>query len=440
MSESPLHLAAELMIMFAVVVFAAKIGGEIAERWLKIPAVLGELGAGIIISPFALGGVDFGIIGPIFHPVIEALQNPELSKKTAKLPFEIYFVGQLAAIILLFEAGLETNRQQFVRYIKPATAVAMGGVLVPFALGMLVTIWFGYANFSSISELLPALFVGAILTATSVGITARVLADIGEIDSIEGVTVLASAVVDDVLGIIILAVVVGIHEQGSVTASGVSAIFLKAVGFWLGLTVFGSILARYISAFAVFFKSAGATLSISIALGLLAAGIAEVYFGLAMIIGAYSIGLAMSETDLKHRIEGPMRSVGYFLIPVFFTVVGMQVNLGAFVDSDHLGRTALFATALTIAAIVSKLLGSGLPALAVGFDRIGAQRVAWGMLPRGEVALIVADIGFESGVIGGEIFAVAIIMTIITTVMAPVFLIRSFRPAAKPSTPETSSS
>ena len=412
--------------MFAVIIVAAKIGGEVAERVLKIPAVLGELAAGVLIGPHALGGVDYwGVIGPIFHPVIESINNHDL-ENVAGLPFELYFLGQVAAVLLLFEAGLETNREQFVKYIRPATAVATGGVLVPFALGVLATVWFGFANFSSVTEMIPALFVGAILTATSVGITARVLADIRRLDSPEGVTVMASAVVDDVLGIIVLAVVVGIHNEGAVTAASVGGIFLKAVGFWLGLTIIGSLLARYISGVALFFRGAGSSFSIAVALGFLAAGIAEVHFGLAMIIGAYSLGLALSGTELKHRIETPMRNVGYLLVPVFFTVIGMQVDLGGFIGSDNLLKLSLFAVVITAAAIFSKVFGSGIPALLVGFSRRSSWRIAWGMLPRGEVALIVAGIGLASGVISEEIFGVAIIMTVVTTLIAPIFLIRSF--------------
>ncbi len=412
--------------MFAVIIVAAKIGGEVAERVLKIPAVLGELAAGVLIGPHALGGVDYwGVIGPIFHPVIESINNHDL-ENVAGLPFELYFLGQVAAVLLLFEAGLETNREQFVKYIRPATAVATGGVLVPFALGVLATVWFGFANFSSVTEMIPALFVGAILTATSVGITARVLADIRRLDSPEGVTVMASAVVDDVLGIIVLAVVVGIHNEGAVTATSVGGIFLKAVGFWLGLTIIGSLLARYISGVALFFRGAGSSFSIAVALGFLAAGIAEVHFGLAMIIGAYSLGLALSGTELKHRIETPMRNVGYLLVPVFFTVIGMQVDLGGFIGSDNLLKLSLFAVVITAAAIFSKVFGSGIPALLVGFSRRSSWRIAWGMLPRGEVALIVAGIGLASGVISEEIFGVAIIMTVVTTLIAPIFLIRSF--------------
>ena len=422
--HNPLHVVAELAVLLAIILFAAKVGGEIAERFFKVPAVLGELSAGIAISPFALGGlITLPVIGTLFK--VEDVGG-------AMLPVapELFFFAQIAAVILLFEAGLETDRQQFVRYARPATVVATGGVVVPFLLGFFATVWLGFASFDSIQTLLPALFVGAIMTATSVGITARVLSDIGKLDTPEGVTILAGAVVDDVLGIILLAIVVGIGQEGAISAGGIAIIFAKAVGFWLGLTIIGSLLANHISKFAFWFKSPGAVLGIAMALGMLAAGVAEVYFGLAMIIGSYSLGLALSGTDLKHLVARPMRQINYFVVPAFFVVIGMQVDFTAFggSGSEHsLGKALVFAAVLSVFAVISKLAGSGLPALLVGFNRIGSWRIALGMLPRGEVALIVAGIGLASGVIGRDVFAVAIVMTVVTTVIAPLLLVRAFK-------------
>ena len=230
------------------------------------------------------------------------------------------------------------------------------------------------------------------------------------------------------LGIIILAVVVGIADEGEVTAGSIGIIFLKAVGFWLGLLVLGSIVSKYISRVVLWFKSAGGALVLALALAFIASAVAEIYFGLAMIIGAYTMGLALSSTELKHEIEESMRSVNNFLVPIFFVVIGMQVDFTAFGAGDtSLASAIIFAVALTVFAVISKLVGSGVPALFVGFNRIGATRVALGMLPRGEVALIIAGIGLTSGVIGNDIFGVAIVMTVVTTVLAPVFLIPAFR-------------
>ena len=429
MHDSPLAVVAELILLLAVILVAAKIGGEVSERYLKIPPVLGELGAGILISPFLLGGIHWFGGGAIF----------QLAHDGSGLPVEpqLFFVAQLAAVVLLFEAGLETNRDQFMKYVRPATAVAAGGVILPFFMGFAATVLLGFADIDSIEGMLPALFVGAIMTATSVGITARVLADIRRLDSPEGVTVMAGAVVDDVLGIIILAIVIGISEEGTVTAGSIGVIFLKAVGFWLGLMIIGSIVSKYISNFVLWFKSAGAALVLALALAFIASAVAEIYFGLAMIIGAYTMGLALSGTELKHQVEDSMRSVNNFLVPIFFVVIGMQVDFTAFGAGDtSLGSAILFAVVLTLFAVISKIVGSGVPALFVGFNRIGAIRVALGMLPRGEVALIVAGIGLTSGVIGQDVFGVAIVMTVVTTVLAPVFLIPAFKGGSGLKNPE----
>jgi len=420
--DSPLEVVAELILLLSIILITAKIGGEVSERYLKIPPVLGELGAGILISPFLLGGIHWFGGSAIFElPLGEGDGLP--------VEPQLFFIAQLAAVILLFEAGLETDRQKFMKYVRPATAVAAGGVLLPFTMGFGATIMLGFASLDSIHEMLPALFVGAIMTATSVGITARVLADIRRLDSPEGVTVLAGAVVDDVLGIIILSVVVGIAEEGTITAGSIGLVFLKAVGFWLGLMILGSLVSRYISRVLLWFKSPGGALVVALALAFVAAGVAEIYFGLAMIIGAYTMGLALSGTDLKHEIENSMRTVNNFMVPIFFVVIGMQVDFTAFGASEDttLAASIIFAIVLSVFAVISKVVGAGVPALFVGFNRRGATRIALGMLPRGEVALIIAGIGLTSGVIGKDIFGVAIVMTIFTTVLAPVLLIPAFR-------------
>lgn len=419
--------------MLSVILVAAKVGGEIVERYLKIPALIGELGAGIIIGPHALGGIKFfDRLGPIFREV-----GPYISESASHagdavepaVPFALYFIGQLGAVLLLFEAGLETDRKRFLRFIRPATAVALGGIIFPFGLGVLVTWWFGYASFNSIEDAIPALFVGAILTATSVGITARVLTDISRLDSIEGVVILAAAVVDDVLGIVLVAVIVGIDAEGSVSGSSVALLIVKAIGFWLGLTFIGSILANRISRMTMWFKSDGSTLVLAITLGFIAASVAEIYFGLAMIIGAFSMGLALSATLLKEYTIFAIRNGGSVLIPVFFCIIGMQVDLTAIWESDNLGQLAFFAFAVTAVAIITKVAGAGLPVMAVGFGKHRSWRIGLGMLPRGEVALIVAEIGRASGIIGRDIFTVAIVMTVITTIIAPIFLVKAFGPS-----------
>jgi Kef-type K+ transport system membrane component KefB len=261
--------------------------------------------------------------------------------------------------------------------------------------------------------------MGAIMTATSVGITARVLADLKQLDAPEGVTVLAAAVVDDVLGILVLTVVVGIGTAESFSLGSVGWIAFKAIAFWLGLTLVGILAAPYIERIISRFRSPGTDLVLIVALAFLAAGLAEV-FGLAFIIGAFSIGLALSITDLGRRVEEELVSINEVLVPVFFVVMGMLVDVGAMLNA------VVFGLVISALAMVSKVFGCGLPALFSGFNLRGSTRVGVGMMPRGEVALIIAGIGLSQGLIGPIFFGVSIMMTVITTLIAPIALIPLF--------------
>ena len=420
MEEDITELVTRLILQLALILLAAKVGGEISVRYLKVPSVLGELVAGAIIGPFVLGSIDFPLIGEVFGHVGGGSVIP--------VSTDLWFIAQIGAVVLLFHAGLETNLKLFLRYAGPATLVALGGVLFPFFLGAYATVLFGHAD--NISDP-KALFMGAIMTATSIGISARVLSDIKRLDSVEGVTVLAAAVIDDVVGIIILAIVVGISETGGVEASDVAVISAKAVGFWLGLTAIGLLLARHISRLFRSFQVYGAGLALALALAFFSAGLAE-HFGLAMIIGAYSIGLALSGSDLAHQLEESLSAVYNFVVPVFFVVMGMMVDFGA------LTEVVGFGLAITALAIISKVAGCGVPALFAGFNRWGAWRIGIGMLPRGEVALIIAGIGLTRGVIDSDLFGVSIMMTIVTTFMAALILKPSFQRGGSGRRTETS--
>jgi len=400
-----------LMFQLAIILVAAKIGGEIAERYLKIPSVLGELAAGILIGPFALGSIDIWNYGPMFP--IEHLSGSH----SVPVSQSMWSIAQIGSVILLFGAGLETDLRQFIKYAKPALVVAIGGVIIPFALGSSVTVLFGFADGFSDPK---ALFMGTILTATSIGISVRVLGDMRVLDTPEGITTLAAAVVDDILGILVLTVVIGIHLTGGFSASSVGIVALKTIGFWLVLTGLGLFLSKYISKFFDRFRVSGAALALSLALAFLAAALAE-SFGLAMIIGAFSIGLALSGTPLAHRLEDPLRGVYNALVPVFFVVMGMMV------DVTELGDVWLFGLVVSLLAAIGKIAGSGLPSLMFRFSRAESWRIGVGMMPRGEVALIMGGVAFGQGLIGQDLFSVCIIMTIITTLLAPLILVRSFK-------------
>ncbi len=403
-----------LLIQLSIILLAAKIAGELATRFLKIPAVLAELGVGVAIGPFALGGLSFFGVGPLFPiPLVDGKPSP------IPVSNELYALAQIGSVVLLFAIGLETNLKQFIKYAGPATAVALGGVILPFALGVSATVLLGFDGGGGWTSP-QALFMGAIMTATSVGITARVLADLHRLDDPEGVTIIAAAVVDDVLGILVLTVVVGISTTDTFTIGSVGWVSFKAIGFCVGLTAVAILIAPYLEKVLEKFSSTSALLCIPLALALLAAGLAE-FFGLAFIIGAFSIGLALSTTRLGHLVEAAMLGIVDFLVPVFFVVMGMLV------DVTSMQSGLVFGLIISVLAIFSKVVGSGGPALVSGFNLRGSARIGVGMMPRGEVALIIAGIGLSHGIIGQELFGVSILMTVITTLIAPTLLVPLFR-------------
>lgn len=406
--------AVRLVAQLAVILFAAKIGAEICERYLKQPAVLGELIAGVLISPFLFGGyIPFFEGGALFPQPAQAIGIP--------IPAPLFAVAQLAAVILLFLAGLETDLKQFLKYALAATIVALGGVLIPFILGTYLTVVFGLAKHFYDPN---ALFVGSILTATSVGITARVLGDLGKLDTPEGVTILGAAVVDDVFGIIVLSIVIaiGVAEiHGTpINFKEIGILGFKAIGFWVALMVVGILGASFFEKFLHWFRTRGSIVPLALAVCFVAAFLAE-WAGLAMIIGAYAIGLSLSSRPIAKELIESIEPVYHFLVPVFFVVTGMMVNL------NSIGDLPLFAIAITIAAIVGKWLGCSSMALMTGFNVTGANRVGIGMIPRGEVALIIAQVGIAKGIIDQGIYGVAILMAFVTTLFAPLGLAPVFK-------------
>ncbi len=401
-----------LVLQVAVIVVAARVFGLIFSRYLKQSRVLGELVAGMVIGPYALGSLNLPLMGQSLFPKIEAVMpvSPEL-----------YGLAVIASIVLLFLAGLETDLPTFLRYSLMGTVVGIGGVICSFFLGSSAAVLFlpGVESFMHPT----ALFLGTLSTATSVGITARILSEKRKMSSPEGVTILAGAVLDDVLGIVLLAVVVGISKLGaagdSVEWGRIGLIALKAFGFWIVCTVLGILFAKKISKGLKWFKSNDAIAGVSLGMALLLAGLAEMA-GLAMIIGAYVMGLSLSQTDLAHELRERLHGIYQFLVPIFFCVMGMMVNFAA------MKGVLMFGLIFTALAIIGKIIGCGLPAWLLGFNLRGAFRVGAGMLPRGEVTLIVAGIGLSEGAIGQDMFGVAIMTLLIASVIAPPVLIKSF--------------
>ncbi len=399
----------QFIFQLGILIVLTRMGGHWLRRWLHLPGVLGELIVGMLIGPYALGQFHWPFIGKLFP--IAASGSP--------VSPELYAFSTFASIILLFLSGLETDLSTFLRYSVAGTVVGIGGVVASFFLGAGCAVWLGLAH----GWLDPrALFLGAIATATSVGITARILGERRKMDSPEGVTILAAAVFDDVLGIIVLAIVVGTVRTESALGPSWSHILwiaAKAFGFWIGATALGLLLARRFSRLLKHFKSAQAIAALALGFALLLAGLSEMA-GLAMIIGAYIMGLSLSRTDLVQVIQKEIEGLHNVLVPVFFATMGMMVNFEMILPLFKIGIV------YSLLAVVSKVAGCGLPALFCGFNGHGAARIGVGMLPRGEVALIVAGIGLTSGAIGQDVFGIAILMTVVTTLLGPILLSASF--------------
>ncbi len=406
-TDSDIHSVITLLILqLAVIIIAANVCGFLFRRYLRLPSVLGEVMAGIIIGPYALGQYALPVMGALF-PVSDGL---------IPVSTELYGIAILASIILLFISGLETDVGMFLRYSVKGTVVGIGGIVFSFWFGAWCAVAFGLSGAWTDPS---ALFLGAISCATSIGITARILSEHRKIESPEGVTVLSAAVFDDVLCIILLAIVTGITK---VTQAGEAVqweqivwIAAKGIGFWLILMVIGLISARRIARLVKTLRSPGTIAYISMGLAMLLAGISEMA-GLAMIIGAYITGLALSQTDLVDVIQNQLRGVYHAFVPVFFCVMGMLVDLSV------IAGALWFGTVYTILAVIAKVAGCGLAGILTRFNMRGALRIGLGMLPRGEVALIVAGIGLASGAINKELFGAAIMMTMLTTLAAPPLL------------------
>lgn len=403
-------IMAQFILQLAVILIASRIGGIVFRRWLHLPEVLGELSSGMLIGPFALGGLTVFGLGPVFPHSGDVINVSQ----------PLYGLATIASVLLLFVAGLETNLALFLRYSFAGIIVGVGGVVVSFILGAGCAIWFGIANHMMDPA---ALFLGVISTATSVGITARILAERRKTDTPEGVTIMAAAVFDDVLGIVLLAVVIGMtqigHGDDGVPWRRIGIVAGKAFGFWLVCTALGILLARKISSILKILKSPAAITSMALGLALLLAALSE-QSGLALIIGAYIMGLSLSTTDLAQFLEEQLQGFYNLVVPIFFCVMGMLVDFSAMKPVLVMGVT------YSLLATVAKVLGCGIPALFAGFNLRGGLRVGFGMLPRGEVALIIAGMGLSTGIISQGVFGAAIMMTVLTTLAAPPTLIALF--------------
>ena len=406
--DSITETMANLVLQIGIILFVVRVCGMLVKK-IGIPSVLGELLAGVIIGPYALGGIAV----PGFPHGIFPLGSASLAVSP-----ELYAFSTVASIILLFASGLETDLGLFLHYSVAGGLVGLGGVIFSFGLGDWVGMLLLHTGFMDPR----CMFLGIMSTATSVGITARILSDQKKMDSPEGVTILAAAVIDDVLGIIALAIVLGIvavmtGTGGSISAGAIGEIAGRAFGIWLGFTALGLIFSKKIASFLKIFGHSYAFSVCALGLSLILAGIFEKE-GLAMIIGAYVTGLSLSKTDIAAVIQERIHGLYEFFVPLFFAVMGMMVNLGELMSA----KVLIFGFIYTLVAILAKIIGCGLPTLALGFNLKGALRIGTGMIPRGEVALIIAGIGITSGILSEQLFGVVILMTLVTTLVSPPLL------------------
>ena len=409
-------MAHEMMILvlqLGLILLAAKVFGWVFTTYLKQPQVLGELIAGMVIGPFMLGSIEI--------PFLEGALFP-LQEGSIPVSPELYGFAAVGSVVLLFTSGLETDLPTFIRFSGKGSVVGLGGIVISFLLGSGITVLLNPDVHSIMDP--AALFLGTISTATSVGITARILSEKRKLSSPEGVTILAAAVLDDVLSIVILSIVVGMTAA---TASGagiswghIGVVAVKAIGFWIICTVVGIILAPLLTKRMKQLQSPELIAGVSLGIALILAGVSEM-FELAMIIGAYIAGLSFSRTDVAHEIRERIQGAYNVVVPIFFCVMGMMVNFQA------MRSVVWFGLAFTVMGFIGKLIGCGLPSMLVGFNLRGAFRIGSGMLPRGEVTLIVAGIGLSSGAIGPDMFGVAIMTMLFASIAAPPLLIQSFR-------------
>jgi Kef-type K+ transport system membrane component KefB len=393
-AEGGTDVGTVLMALVAIFV-ATKVLGDLAQR-LRQPAVLGELIAGVI-----LGGSVLGLVDPR-DPVIHTM-------------------AELGVIILLFTIGLETELASLIRVGPAATTVAMVGVALPFAAGYFVAIWLGLPT-------IHALVCGAALTATSVGITARVLSELGKLETSEGKVILGAAVIDDIIGLIILAVVASTVSGAALTAGSVIRIAGVAVLFVAAAVFVGSLVARPIFNVVERIRVAGALGIVGLAFAFLLAWLAQ-RSGSAMIVGAFAAGLVLYKLPQRHAIEHATTSLGHFFVPIFFASVGAAVDLRALLDPSAL----LLGGALIVCVIVGKVLAGFSPWWFTG-DKL---LIGIGMVPRGEVGLIFAQMGLAAGAIAVGEYGALMLMVLATTFVTPPALAWRARRAGAQATPMT---
>jgi len=393
----------QIIIGVGLLLFTAKIMAELFVR-LKLPIVLGELLAGMIIGPFALGGL----------PLIDG--EPLLT-----IGSEIRVLGEIGAIVILFIAGLEMTPREFIKGGKASFTVGTFGVVIPFFAGLAVFQMFGF-------DALQSMMIATALTATSIAISVQVLSEFGKIKTPEARLIISAAVVDDILAIAILSVVSSLAtgEGGidQIDITDVTITILKVLGFFAVMLIVSVIvLPRIITP--RFWRAKGSIEGVATASFFGAAALAGA-IGLSPIVGAFAVGMALSTSKVLDKIENYAHKIGLIFAPLFFSIIGAQVDFRA-VNLEILTLSGI----VIVIAVVTKYFGCGLPAWLFLKNKRQGMRVGIGMISRGEVGLIVAGVGISSGVLTSDVYSTIVIMVVATTIITPIWLKIDYRKEQK---------
>jgi len=430
-NNAPIILSGVLLTLI-IIYLASKVGSEIAKR-LDLPPVLGELVAGVIIGVSALRLVIFpeGGFEASDSLVMSSLQlinqlSPEaVSSIFAEQSGVISVLAELGVIVLLFEIGLESDIRQLKEVGIQAFVVAFVGVMAPFAAGTIGLMYFFHV------AAIPAIFAGAALTATSIGITSKVLAEIGQLKSKEGQIIVGAAVIDDVLGIIVLAVVASLAKTGEVDITNVAILLVSAIAFLFGSILLGGIFNKTFVVLVEKLKTRGNIVIPAFIFAYVMAFIGNAIH-LEAILGAFAAGLVLDETDARNELDELIKPVADLLVPIFFVTVGARADLtvlNPMIPENQSGL--LIAVFMLLVAIAGKVITGW---VVFGVPNINRLAIGVGMVPRGEVGLVFAGIGTASGAIDKPLEVAIIIMVIMTTFLAPPFLRIAFGQTKEPST------
>lgn len=432
--HAPLILAGVLLSL-VIIYIASKVGSELS-RLLELPPVLGELVAGVVIGASVLHLLVFPESGAIASDsvIMAVLQRIEsLTPAAIAAIFQsegevVSVLADIGVIILLFEIGLESDVKELRKVGYQATIVACVGVAVPFGAGTAGLIYL--FNVPAI----PAIFAGAALTATSIGITSKVLSEIGQLKSKEGQIIVGAAVIDDILGIIVLAVVASLAKTGEIDVLNVIYLIVSATTFLVGAILLGNFFNKSFVFISSLLKTRGNLIVPAFIFAFLMAFIGNAIH-LEAILGAFAAGLVLEETDARKELDEQVKPVADILVPIFFVSVGAKVDLSVLnplIPENREGLTvAIF---LILVAIVGKVVTGW---SVFGQPGINRWAIGIGMIPRGEVGLVFAAIGAASGALNKPLQAAIIIMVILTTFLSPPFLRLSFGKTSTPSLPES---